>query len=63
MSRLGPLVNSCPVCPFAEKMPTLKEAEELLIAEALRLADNNQRLAATYLGITRQALNKRLSRS
>lgn len=57
------VVSGCPVCPFAEKFPTLKGAEDLLIAEALRLADNNQRLAAAYLGITRQALNKRLSRS
>lgn len=53
----------CPVCPFGEKFPTLKAAEELLVREALRLAGNNQRLAAAYLGITRQALNKRLSRS
>jgi DNA-binding NtrC family response regulator len=58
-----PTSSHCPVCPFGEKFPTLKGAEELLIAEALRLADNNQRLAAAYLGITRQALNKRLSRS
>ena len=57
------VVSSCPVLPFSEKFPTLKEAEDLLIAEALRLADNNQRLAAAYLGITRQALNKRLSRA
>ncbi|MBC8017817.1 MAG: sigma-54-dependent Fis family transcriptional regulator, partial [Verrucomicrobia bacterium] len=56
-------VNSCPVCPFGEKFPTLKDAENQLIGEALRLAGNNQRLAAAYLGITRQALNKRLSRS
>lgn len=53
----------CPVCPFGEKFPTLKAAEDLLVREALRLAGNNQRLAAAYLGITRQALNKRLSRS
>jgi transcriptional regulator with PAS, ATPase and Fis domain len=58
-----PITSHCPVCPFGEKFPTLKGAEDLLIAEALRLADNNQRLAAAYLGITRQALNKRLSRS
>ncbi|MDD2540653.1 MAG: sigma-54 dependent transcriptional regulator [Desulfuromonadaceae bacterium] len=58
-----PVVNNCPVCPFSKKFPTLKEAENLLILEALHLADNNQRLAAAYLGITRQALNKRLSRS
>jgi DNA-binding NtrC family response regulator len=59
----APITSHCPVCPFGEKFPTLKGAEDLLIAEALRLADNNQRLAAAYLGITRQALNKRLSRS
>ncbi|MDD2271876.1 MAG: sigma-54 dependent transcriptional regulator [Desulfuromonadaceae bacterium] len=53
----------CPVCLFGGKFPTLKGAEEFLIAEALRLAGNNQRLAATYLGITRQALNKRLGRA
>lgn len=58
-----PAVGHCSVCPFAGTFPTLKGAEDLLIAEALRLADNNQRLAAAYLGITRQALNKRLSRS
>ena len=56
-------VSGCPVCPYGERFPTLKEAEDLLIAEALRLAENNQRLASAYLGITRQALNKRLSRS
>ncbi len=56
-------VTNCPVCPFAGKFPTLKDAEEQLITEALRLAENNQRLAAAYLGITRQALNKRLTRS
>lgn len=55
--------NSCPVCRSGDKFPSLKEAEERLISEALRLAENNQRLAAAYLGITRQALNKRLSRT
>lgn len=62
-SVVPPLTNCCPACPFAETFPTLKSAEEYLILEALRLADNNQRLAAAYLGISRQALNKRLSRS
>lgn len=59
----SPVGSHCPVCPFAGKFPTLKAAEELLISEALRLAQDNQRLAAAYLGITRQALNKRLSRA
>jgi two-component system response regulator HydG len=44
------------------RLPTLKEAEEQLVAEALGRAKNNQGIAASLLGITRQALNKRLSR-
>jgi DNA-binding NtrC family response regulator len=50
---------------FLEEMPslpTLKEAEALLIGEALRRAEGNQGLAASFLGITRTALNKRLKR-
>ncbi|HMK44836.1 MAG TPA: sigma-54 dependent transcriptional regulator [Dissulfurispiraceae bacterium] len=43
-------------------LPTLKEAEEALIAQALTLAGGKQGLAASMLGISRQALNKRLSR-
>ena len=62
-SSPDPVVCGCQACPFAETFPTLKNAENILVSEALRLADNNQRLAAAYLGITRQALNKRLSRS
>ncbi|MCS7164450.1 MAG: sigma-54 dependent transcriptional regulator [Thermodesulfovibrio sp.] len=45
---------------FPERLPTLKEMEEILIIEALRRAKNNQGIAASMLGITRQALNKRL---
>ena len=41
---------------------TLEEAEAFLVAEALRRADNNQGIAASLLGLTRQALNKRLVR-
>ncbi len=47
---------------FAAQLPTLDQAEEALIAEALRRAQDNQGLAAGLLGISRQALNKRLSR-
>jgi DNA-binding protein Fis len=46
----------------AEPLPTLKEAEEALIAAALRHADGNQGVAAGLLGMSRQALNKRLRR-
>jgi len=44
------------------ELPTLKEAEEFLIQETLRRAKGNQGIAASMLGISRQALNKRLSR-
>jgi DNA-binding NtrC family response regulator len=45
------------------KFPTLKEAEDYLISEAMRLSKNNQGIAASLLGLTRQALNKRLNRA
>ncbi|MDP4176167.1 MAG: sigma-54 dependent transcriptional regulator [Bacteroidota bacterium] len=48
---------------FGENLPTLKEAEELLISEALKRANGNQGIAAQILGLTRTALNNRLQRS
>jgi two-component system nitrogen regulation response regulator GlnG len=45
-----------------DRLPTLKEAEEALITEALSRADGNQGVAAGLLGVSRQALNKRLRR-
>jgi len=48
---------------FADKFPTLKEAEKLLVEEALKRADGNQGVAASLLGISRTALNKRLNRT
>lgn len=48
---------------FPDRMPTLKEAERYLIEEALKRAKGNQGIAAGMLGMTRQALNKRLVRS
>lgn len=45
------------------QLPTLKEAEDALIQEALLRAGDNQGVAASLLGITRQALNKRLIRA
>ena len=46
-----------------ERLPTLQEATQGLIAEAMRRAGDNQRIAATLLGISHQALSKRLKRS
>jgi len=45
---------------FSEQLPTLKQAEQLLIDEAMKRANDNQSIAALSLGITRQALNRRL---
>ena len=45
-----------------EKLPTLRQANELLVQEALRRTGNNQRAAANLLGISPQALNQRLKR-
>ena len=48
---------------FPEPLPTLRQVEQLLVDEALRRASGNQSIAATMLGITRQALNKRLKKT
>lgn len=45
-----------------ERMPTLREAESLLIAQAMNTANGNQGVAASCLGINRSALNKKLSK-
>jgi DNA-binding NtrC family response regulator len=47
---------------FPPVLPTVAEMQDLLVKEALRRARGNQAQAATMLGITRQALNKRLRR-
>ena len=41
-------------------LPTLKQATRGLINEAMRRSEGNQSVAASMLGITRQALNRRL---
>ena len=47
---------------FPDRLPTLKEAEDFLIDAALQRANGNQGTAAAILGMTRQALNKRIVR-
>lgn len=42
--------------------PSLKEIEDFTIARALSLSNYNQGMAASMLGITRQALNSRMNR-
>ncbi|MEO5363987.1 MAG: sigma-54 dependent transcriptional regulator [Magnetococcus sp. DMHC-8] len=48
--------------PNAVRPPTIREAEEFLLQNALKTGQGNQGLAASILGITRQALNQRLAR-
>jgi DNA-binding NtrC family response regulator len=43
-------------------LPTLKEANRLLIEEALKRTEGNQDSAARMVGLTRTALNRRLNR-
>lgn len=46
-----------------DRFPSLKEAEQQHIEEALRRANGNQGTAALLLGISRPALNRRLARN
>jgi DNA-binding NtrC family response regulator len=45
-----------------ERMPTLDEAEQVLIGQALTRAKGNQGVAAGYLGVNRSALNKKIQK-
>lgn len=47
---------------FPQQMPTLEELGQQAVREAMRRAKDNQTLAASLLGITRQALSKRLQK-
>ncbi len=49
-----------PLITFSHRLPTIKEATHLLIREALNRSDGNQSRAARMLGISQQALSKRL---
>ncbi len=58
--------SSAPESSFADilsnQLPTIKQAEKILIDFAMEQAEGNQGIAAGILGISRQALNKRLRR-
>lgn len=43
-------------------LPTMNQAEELLIDEALKRTSGNQTLAASLLGVTRQTINRHVHR-
>lgn len=45
-----------------KELPTLKETAKIVVMEAMRRADDNQRIAAQLLDISHQALSKRIKR-
>jgi DNA-binding NtrC family response regulator len=45
---------------FSNRLPTIKEATQLLVEEAMQRSGGNQSRAAGMLGISQQALSKRL---
>jgi len=47
---------------FPDQLPSLKEVTRLLVGEALRRSNGNQSVAARLLGVTPQALSKRLKK-
>ena len=48
---------------FGEVLPSLKQVGELLVSEAVKRAAGNQSIAARMLGISHQALSKRLNKA
>lgn len=58
-AKIETKVDSLPLIQFSQRLPTLKEAQEILVREAMVRSKNNQSIAAQILGITRQALNRR----
>lgn len=55
-------VETVELITFKDRLPTLSQASDILIAEAIKRAKGVQSTAAMLLGITPQALGKRLSR-
>ncbi|MFW2368948.1 MAG: sigma-54-dependent transcriptional regulator [Desulforhopalus sp.] len=47
---------------FTDPLPTIKQATRMLVQEAMHRAANNQSTAASMLGISQQALSKRLQK-
>ncbi len=45
---------------FSNNLPTIKQATQLLVDEAMKRAEGNQSIAAGMLGVSHQALSKRL---
>ncbi|KKL08239.1 hypothetical protein LCGC14_2577850, partial [marine sediment metagenome] len=66
MSRKETKPEPCPsenIVGFSARLPTLKEIDRLLIEEALKRSGGNMSVAAMHLGISAQAVSKRLKRA
>ncbi len=59
--KLTPTIPKVPVT-FSERLPTLNQVSWILIDEAMKRAKGNKSIAAGLLGVTPQALSKRLIR-
>ncbi len=59
MEMMDPTISR-PLVAFTRQLPTLKEVVRITVREALRRSNGNQREAAKLLGISQQALSKRL---
>lgn len=57
-----PIPDDEPLKTLFGHFPTIGEVENYMIDEAMKLANNNQGVAANMLGIGRQTLNKRLKK-
>jgi DNA-binding NtrC family response regulator len=62
-SRDGPGDEPHPVVDFAGTLPTIQQAIRMLVGEALSRSGGNQTAAARLLGISQQALSRRLKES
>ena len=45
---------------YSGRFPTLKEIEDFFILEAMKIADGNQSIAASFLGVNQSTLSRRL---
>jgi DNA-binding NtrC family response regulator len=61
IAKAAPKIRENPLLKLSTGgFPTLKDAEDYLVAKAMEKCSGNQKRAAALLGISRQALNKRI---
>ncbi|MBF0154701.1 MAG: sigma-54-dependent Fis family transcriptional regulator [Magnetococcales bacterium] len=60
MTKQNAVPLSSALVVYPGRLPTLREATAHVIREAMTRANGNQGVAASFLGISRQALNRRL---